>query len=112
MDFRNSDAVTDSLARLSGEEQKAEKTTAIVLSAAPAKGAVKRRGLPGDCMIELARLSLLLDSGEASAILLAEQAKCRFLLSDERRGREIARHRVLTRPGPQGACCGLSSTKR
>ena len=39
-------------------------------------------------------LKLVLDPGEAEAILLAEKIACRFLLIDERRGRTIAR------------CCG------
>jgi predicted nucleic acid-binding protein len=37
----------------------------------------------------------LLDACEASAILLAEQAQCRFLLIDARRGRQIARARGI-----------------
>jgi predicted nucleic acid-binding protein len=45
---------------------------------------------------------MLLDAGEASAILLAEQTDCRFLLIDERRGREIARRRGLPVVGLAG----------
>jgi len=40
-------------------------------------------------------LKLLLDEGEAQAIVLAEKIKPRFLLIDERRGRDIAKRRGI-----------------
>ena len=64
---------------------------ARALSAALAHGTIRQQALPDHSATELARLGLLLDAGEASAILLATQIKCRFLLIDERRGRQIAR---------------------
>ena len=65
------------------------------LSNALAQGEIQTGQLAEGHQAELARLRLLLDVGEASAILLAEQVGCRFLLIDERRGREIARRRGL-----------------
>jgi predicted nucleic acid-binding protein len=34
---------------------------------------------------------LVLDPGEAEAMLLAEEVECRFLLIDERKGRAVAK---------------------
>ena len=75
---------------------------ARALSAALAAGAIRPQALPEGSAAELARLCLLLDAGEASAILLAEQIKCRFLLIDERRGRQIARARGVPVVGLAG----------
>ena len=75
---------------------------ARALSAALATGAIRQQALPEGSAAELARLCLLLDAGEASAILLAEQIKCRFLLIDERRGRQIARARGVPVVGLAG----------
>ena len=68
---------------------------APALSAALAQGTIRQQALAEGSASELARLGLLLDAGEASAILLAEQIQCRFLLIDERRGRQIARARGI-----------------
>lgn len=73
-----------------------------VLSGALGSGVIQSRPLADGCEAELARLCLVLDGGEASAILLAEQVDCRFLLIDERRGREIARRRGVVVVGLAG----------
>lgn len=73
-----------------------------VLAAAFSKGAIGVRTLAPGREAELARLCLGLDAGEASAILLAEQNRCRFLLIDERRGREVARRRGIPVVGLAG----------
>ena len=73
-----------------------------VLTGAFSKGAIEVRALVPGCEAELARLCLGLDVGEASAILLAEQNRCRFLLIDERRGREVARRRGIPVVGLAG----------
>jgi predicted nucleic acid-binding protein len=52
--------------------------------------------------VDLKKLSMLLDPGEAEAIALAEQRDYRFLLLDERRGREVAQHRGLRVTGTAG----------
>lgn len=75
---------------------------ARALSAALDQGAIRKQALSEHSATELARLGLLLDAGEASAILLAEQTKCRFLLVDERRGRQIARARGIPVVGLAG----------
>jgi len=51
---------------------------------------------------ELEALGLALGAGEASAILLAGQSPCRFLLLDERRGRAVAKRRDLRVVGTGG----------
>jgi uncharacterized protein len=51
---------------------------------------------------ELESLGLALGPGEASAILLAGQGPCRFLLLDERRGRAVAKRRELRVVGTGG----------
>ena len=65
------------------------------LSAAFAEGAIHPRPLAEGSEDELSRLSWVLDPGEASATLLAEQLQARFLLIDEPRGRQVARARGL-----------------
>jgi uncharacterized protein len=71
-------------------------------SAAFAEGAIHPRPLAEGLEDELARLSRVLDPGEASAILLTEQLQARFLLIDERRGRQVARARGLRVVGVAG----------
>jgi len=51
MDFRIADTFTDSLARLTGDEQKAVKTTAFDLQMNPAGGA----GMPGGRVVRAGR---------------------------------------------------------
>lgn len=50
----------------------------------------------------LVRLRLILDPGESEAILLAEHIGGRFLLMDERRGRQVAKSRGLKVVGIAG----------
>ncbi len=50
----------------------------------------------------LVRLRLILDPGESQAILLAEDIGGRFLLMDERRGRQVAKSRGLKVVGLAG----------
>jgi hypothetical protein len=55
----------------------------------------------------LSELVLILDLGEAEAILLAEEVDCRFLLSDERMDLRSALARYLSEDTPtksQGTC--------
>ena len=80
----------------------ADRPGSRVLSAALAKGDIQPRPLAPGGEADMARLSLLLDAGESAAILLAEQTGCRFLLIDERRGREIARRRGIPVVGLAG----------
>ncbi len=75
---------------------------ARVLSAALAEGLIEPRGLPRGCEVDMASLGLLLDAGESAAILLAQETPCRFLLIDERRGRQIARRRGIPVVGLAG----------
>ena len=82
------------------------------LTAALAEGAIEARSLAAGCENELARLSQALDAGEASAILLAEQLQARFLLIDERRGRQVARTRGLPVVGVPGVLLAARRTGR
>jgi len=50
----------------------------------------------------LDELILILDPGEAEAIILAEEMDCRFLLIDERKGRAVARRRGVPIAGIAG----------
>jgi len=50
----------------------------------------------------LSELVLILDPGEAEAIVLAEEVDCRFLLIDERKGRAVARRRGVPIAGIAG----------
>lgn len=71
-----------------------------VLQAAMDAGWLKEKGLQdGE---ELWRLSLLVDPGEAEAILLAEQVALRFLLIDDQRGRQVATQRGIPVVGTSG----------
>ena len=53
---------------------------------------------------------LVLDPGEAEAILLAEEVNCKFLLIDERKGRAIANRRGVPVVGIAGVL--LAAKKR
>ncbi|WP_058557057.1 DUF3368 domain-containing protein [Thiohalocapsa sp. ML1] len=75
---------------------------ARLLSAALGAGVIEARALPPHLASDLAQLSLVLDAGEAAAILLAEALSCRFLLIDERRGRAVARRRGVPVVGLAG----------
>jgi predicted nucleic acid-binding protein len=55
-------------------------------------------------------LMLVLDPGETEAMLLAEEAKCRFLLIDERKGRAVAKRRGIPVVGVAGVL--LAAKKR
>ena len=85
---------------------------ARVLMAALVDGTIEPRALAAGCDNELARLSRVLDAGEASAILLAEQLHARFLLIDERRGRQVARTRGLPVVGVAGVLLAARRTGR
>ncbi len=51
---------------------------------------------------ELTALSQPIDTGEAEAVLLAEQATCQFLLIDDWQGRTVAKQRGLPVAGVAG----------
>ena len=55
-------------------------------------------------------LMLVLDPGEAEAMLLAEEVECRFLLIDERKGRAVAKRRGIPVVGIAGVL--LAAKKR
>ncbi len=90
----------------------ADRPGAKVLSTAFAEGAIQTRALTQGCETDLASLRLLLDAGESAAILLAEQTGCRFLLIDERRGREIARRRGIPVVGLAGVLLAAKRSAR
>ena len=58
--------------------------------------------LPEDAQVEARELALILDTGEADAICMAEVLSPRFLLIDERKGREIATRRGIPVTGSLG----------
>jgi len=58
----------------------------------------------------VSELVLVLDLGEAEAILLAEEVECRFLLIDERKGRAVAKRRGIPVVGVAGVL--LTAKKR
>ena len=58
----------------------------------------------------LSELVLILDLGEAEAVVLAEEVDCRFLLIDERKGRAIAKRRGVPVAGVAGVL--LAAKKR
>ncbi|WP_295544399.1 DUF3368 domain-containing protein [uncultured Thiohalocapsa sp.] len=79
-----------------------ERPGARLLSAALGAGVLQMRSLPSNLAPDSANLSLVLDTGEAEAILLAEALCCRFLLIDERRARVVARRRGVPVVGLSG----------
>ncbi|VAX11492.1 hypothetical protein MNBD_GAMMA26-2549 [hydrothermal vent metagenome] len=58
--------------------------------------------LPEDAQVKARELALILGTGEADAICLAEVLLPRFLLIDERKGREIATRRCISVTGSLG----------
>ena len=57
---------------------------------------------PSSKTSSLSELTLILDPGEAEAIVLAEEVDCKFLLIDERKGRAIAKRRGVPIAGIAG----------
>lgn len=85
---------------------------AVQLKSALERGWLQVHNLATSADTSLAELMLILDPGEAEAILLAEQAGCRFLLIDDRQGRCIAKRRSISVVGVAGILlaakqCGL-----
>jgi hypothetical protein len=76
-------------------------TGAKLLEAALYDGWLKVQSLTGQSS-KLSTLGLLLDQGESEAIVLAETIDCRFLLIDERKGRQVAKSRGLSVVGTAG----------
>ena len=57
---------------------------------------------PSSNTSSFSELVLILDPGEAEAIVLAEEVDCKFLLIDERKGRAIAKRRGVPIAGIAG----------
>ena len=72
------------------------------LSAAIKQGWLQTREPSADSTSSLSALALILDPGEAEAILLAEEVDYRFLLIDERKGRAVAKRRGVPIAGVAG----------
>ena len=84
-----------------GEQESAE---------AREQGWLQVRVPPSSSARSISELVLILDQGEAEAILLAEEVDCRFLLIDERKGRAIAKRRGVFVVGIAGVL--LAAKKR
>lgn len=65
--------------------------------------------LPEGAEVKARELALILDAGEADAICLAELLSPRFLLIDERKGREIAMRRCIPVTGSLGILLAAKS---
>ncbi len=65
------------------------------LKKALSQGWLQRHNLSDSAERALSELNLVLDAGEAEAIVLAEEISCRFLLMDDRRGRAVAKRRGI-----------------
>lgn len=79
-----------------------ERPGAEQLVSAMAQGWLQVRKPSAVTAQSLSGLALLLDPGEAEAIVLAEEMACRFLLIDERKGRAVARRRGVQVVGTAG----------
>jgi len=77
----------------------ASRPGSMILSHAEKEGWLRTADAPEST--NLARLTELLDRGEAEAIVLARSKKIKLLI-DERRGREVARRRGVTVIGTGG----------
>ena len=72
-----------------------ERPGARRLSRALNQGWLEVHRLSDSADSSLSELNLILDAGEAEAIVLAEEISCRFLLIDDRRGRSVAKRRGI-----------------
>jgi uncharacterized protein len=72
------------------------------LAEAVAQGWLVTRHLSNRAAAQVSELAMILDSGEAEAIVLAEAVNCRFLLIDEWKGRLVAKQRGLPVAGLAG----------
>ena len=80
---------------------------AMVLEAALAAGWISVRSVSD--RVSVRELSMLLDPGEAEAIVLAEERRARLLLIDDSRGRRIARSRGVPVAGVAGVLLAAKS---
>ena len=80
------------------------------LAGAMEQGWLQIRKPPDSTTLSLSELVLILDIGEAEAIVLAEKVDCRFLLIDERKGRAVAKRRGVPVAGIAGVL--LAAKKR